>query len=477
MLATRDVLTDKVRERLEDFRRLQGLGLINNTGDFFPGGVHYPPITMYAPVTEEELFKGYTLAEDGLLDIYAHIPFCQQRCVFCHYPVKLGEGRRKEKDQYLTAFEKEMDIYMRRLGVDKLQARSILVGGGTPTFLDLDQITWFLTYFTKRIDLSQCKQFNYDLDPGSMVGAEGKERMKIMRDFGVDRLTIGIQSLNEDVLKVMNRPHNKDEAIESIRIAQDLGYQVNIEFIFGHPGETIENWVEVMEEAVSLGVEEIQLYRLKIEAYGDYQAPLKKLLQLRPETAVEVEETLAMKQLAIDILNDAGYHETIRRVYARDPEKFSHYARNQACNLLDEIGIGLTAFSSLRDRYILNTANFEEYYQKIDQGLLPLNRGLRRTTEEQMRWAIILPLKCAAVSKARFTERTGASLDQVFRPKIENLKRHGLVKETEHELMLTKLGGFFADEVVETFSAPQYIPYPRSAYAEGPLNPYVDNQP
>lgn len=94
-----------------------------------------------------------------------------------------------------------------------------------------------------------------------------------------------------------------------------------------------------------------------------------------------------------------------------------------------------------------------------------------------MRWAIILSLKCEAVSKARFAERTGVSLDQVFRPRIENLKKYGLVRETETEMALTKLGGFFADDVVETFSAPPYIPYPRSAYAEGPLNPYLDNQP
>src|SRR5258707_3453391 len=112
---------------------------------------------------------------------------------------------------------------------------------------------------------------------------------------------------------------------------------------------------------------------------------------MRPETAIESEDTIAMKQLAIDILNEHGYHENLRRVYSRKKEHYSHYARNQCCNLLDEIGIGLTAFSSLRDRYILNTASFEEYYQKIESGKLPLNRGLVRSPEEQIRWAIILP--------------------------------------------------------------------------------------
>ena len=475
MLAShQDILTPRTKQRLEEHKQFQDLGLINRYGDFFPGGVHYPPITMYPEITEEELFQGYSLPADGLIDVYAHIPFCQQRCVFCHYPVKLGE-RTAEKDQYLEAFEKEMDIYMRLLGVDKIRARSILVGGGTPTYLSLKQIRHFLEYFTKRVDLSQCAQFNYDLDPGSMIHEEGRERMKIMRDFGVDRLTIGLQSLNDNVLKIMNRPHNSEEAIEAIGVARDLGFQVNIEFIFGHPGETIENWIEVMEKAVTLDTEEIQLYRLKVEAYGDFQAPLKKLLQMRPDNNIPPEETLAMKQLAIDILNNAGYHENLRRVFTRDKKYVSHYARNQCCYLLDEMGLGLTAFSSLRNRYGLNTANWDEYYKNIENGRLPLNRGLVRSQEEQVRWAIILPLKNLDIWKPTFTERTGLNLDETFRPRIENLKKYGLVTETDKKIALTTLGCFFADEVAESFAAPQYIPFPRSAYADGPLNPYVDN--
>src|SRR5207253_1636218 len=82
--------------------------------------------------------------------------------------------------------------------------------------------------------------------------------------------------------------------------------------IFGHPGETLENWMEVMEKAVSLGVEEIQLYRLKVEAYGDYQGPIKKYLEVHPERNPGLEDTIVMKQLAIDILAEHGYHENLR---------------------------------------------------------------------------------------------------------------------------------------------------------------------
>ena len=228
---------------------------------------------------------------------------------------------------------------------------------------------------------------------------------------------------------------------------------------------------------MTLDVEEIQLYRLKVEAYGDYQGPIKTYIVNHPERCPGLDDTIVMKQLAIDILAGHGYHENLRRVYTREREHYSHYAHNQCCVLYDEIGLGLTAFSSLRDRFGLNTQNFDEYYKKIGDGELPINRGYVRTREDQMRWAIILPLKNREVRKSLFARRTGASLDQVFRKKIENLKQYGLLRENEKELALTTLGTFFADEVAESFNAPPYIPNPRSAYADGPLNPYEDNEP
>ncbi|HEY5521680.1 MAG TPA: hypothetical protein VIK21_00730, partial [Desulfuromonadaceae bacterium] len=158
------------------YRTLKELGFINKGGEFFPSGVHYPPITMYPPITQEDFFKGYHLPEDGLLDIYTHIPFCEKRCLFCHYPVKLGPGHELEKDRYLSALEKEMDIYMGLLGLDRIKARSILVGGGTPTYLTPAQLKRFLDFFVKRVDLSKCTQFNYDVDPNTLLGADGAER-------------------------------------------------------------------------------------------------------------------------------------------------------------------------------------------------------------------------------------------------------------------------------------------------------------
>jgi oxygen-independent coproporphyrinogen-3 oxidase len=456
-----------------EYRKLKELGFINRTGEFFPSGVHYPPITMYPPITQEDMFKGYHLPEDELLDIYVHIPFCHQRCLFCHYPVKLGPNQEQEKDRYLDALEKEMDIYMAQLGLDRIKARSILVGGGTPTYLTIPQLKRFLDYFVKRVDLSKSTQFNYDVDPNTLIGPEGDERLRVMRDYGVDRLTIGVQALNDQTLANMNRHHSVKEALESIDACRKYGYQLNIEFIFGYPGQTIDSWIDDIEMAMSLDVDEIQIYRLKVDAYGDYQGPVKNIVEKQTLRVPTDEETVMMKRVAIDLLTANSFSEKIRRVWTRDKKHYSHYAWNQCCMLYDEIGFGLTAFSSLRDRYVLNTQYFDEYYAMIDAGKLPLNRGLVRSPDEQKRWSLILPLKNSYVQKKLYRERTGEPIENDFKIKLERLKEHGFVVEDEHRITPTKLGTFYSDEMVQQFYSPNYIPVARDQYAEGLLNPYL----
>jgi oxygen-independent coproporphyrinogen-3 oxidase len=467
-------LLEKAEKRIQEMKILQAAGLICHDGDFVPS-VHYPPITQYPLNTQEELFSSYTPPEDGLIDIYVHLPFCERRCLFCHYPGKLGE-QAEEKTRYLAALEKEMDIYLNVLGIDKIKPRSILIGGGTPTFLPPKQLAQFLEFFSKRVDYSRCRQFNYDVDPGTLVGEEGLERLRIMKEYGVNRLTIGVQSLNDDILKLMNRPHGSDMAIESIDNCANFGFGLNIEFIFGHPGQTLENWIEVVEKAVTLPVDEIQLYRLKVLAYGDLQGSILKIRQRDTASIPSFEDTMRMKQLAIDILAEHGFNENLRRVYSKEKKNYSHYAYNQCCMLYDQIGFGLTAFSSMRDRFGLNTQNFDEYYAAIEQGRLPLNRGYIRDMEQQARWATILPLKNRDIIKKQFEKVTGGlSFDKMFRKKISQLKKFGLIEDTATNVRLTELGAFVADEVVEEFNANEFMPFPSKAYAQGPLHPYADN--
>ena len=475
MIDFRELLS-RADKRVADFHEMVKLGLHCKHGDFVPA-VHYPPITKYPPITQEEMFKGYTPPANGLMDVYYHIPFCPKRCIYCHYPSQYGASE-GEKDHYIDAMSKEIDIYKALLGMDKIKLRVALAGGGTPTDLTPKQLDRFLKMFTSKCDMSHLRQFNYDVDPWTLVGPDGHERLKIMRDYGVDRLTIGIQSLNEDIIRKMNRSHDKKTALESIKNTLAYGYQLDIEFIFGYPGQTLESWFEDLKEMVTLDSPEIQFYRLKVEAYGDQQGLIKKVEEIHPEDVPPVDDTMRMKQMAIDYLAEHGYHENLRRVFTKKRTDISLYAFNQCCLLYDQMSFGQTAFSSLRDRFVLNTQHFDEYYQKISEGKLPFNRGYVRDAEAQQRWCIILPLKNWKFRKNHFKGMTGVDVETTkFWPILQKLKKFGLAEDVSDNMMqLTPLGAFFADEVVECFYDPRFIPFPRERYNEGPLSPYVVNE-
>lgn len=453
-------------KRAGDFRRLRALGLIPLDGDFYPV-VHYPGITMYPRASEEDVFRGYTAPPGGKVSVYVHIPFCGRYCNFCHYPVKIGASD-EDKAAYLAALSREAGLYRRRLGLDRPKATSVLVGGGTPTCLTPELLAGFLRDLHRQFDLAAA-QFSFDVDPGTLLGPEGAERLKLLRAHGVGRLTIGIQSLDDGVLKRMNRAHDAAAALRAVEAARAAGFKLNLEFIYGYPGDTMTAWAATMRGAVKLGAEELQIYRIKLIPYGDHAGFLSRSGG-PPRTPVE--EVFRMKQAAILILEEAGYRENLRRVYSRDPADYSRYAHDQCCGLADQIGLGLTAFSSLRDRFVLPTQDLQEYYALIAAGKLPVNRGLIRDAAAQAAWAFVLPLKNRRVVKGHFRRMTGRLPEELFGQRIARLKEAGLLLEDAAKLELTPEGAFFADEVCHQFYQREFLPFGPAAYAPGPLNPY-----
>lgn len=467
-------IADSAKQKLLSFNlsELKNSGFLPLNDEFLPA-VHYPPITMYPRSNEDLFLKDYKNPVNNRFDIYVHIPFCIKYCSFCHYPVMIGENK-QEKDKYLCALEKEIELYMGRLNIDKIKSRSVLIGGGTPTYLEPSQLKRFLDFLNSKVDLSSCTQFSYDVDPITISGDEGTERLKIMKNSGVTRLTIGIQSLDDNLLKLMNRHHNAAEAIESVEKTKKMGFKLCIEFIYGYPTQTLDSWIQTIRQAINLGVDEIQIYRLKIIPYGDHTGFIANKFKTTQESFPNLDEIMLMKMSAIIMLAENKYTENLIRVFTRDRQEYSHYAHNQCCSLLDQLGFGLTAFSSLRDRFGLNTQDFNEYYNAISQNRLPLNRSLVRNYDDQIRWALILPLKNRQVYKKYYQKVTGASLNDIFRKKIEKLKNLGLLFEDEFTLKLTERGRFFADETCHQFYHPAFMPFPREAYAKNSLSPYED---
>jgi oxygen-independent coproporphyrinogen-3 oxidase len=467
-------LLDRADKAVKDFHELIDLGLINKRGEFVPT-LMYLPMTQHPPITEEEFLKGYKLPADNRFCVYLHVPFCIVQCAFCHFPNVIGatEG---DKDAYFSYMEKEMDLYLKKLGVSRIKARSMLLGGGTPTNVSPAQLKRLLKAMTAHVDTDELTQFSCDLDPLTMLGWEGKERMRMLRDAGVSRLALGVQSFSDDMLKRMGRHHNAADTIRAIGVAKEMGFDLNRELIYGYPGETPEHWVEMVKQAMGLAVDEIMIYRLKILPYGAKPGAITSLFDSRGNPLISNDEQIRLKSVAMELLESNGYHETITRFFSRKQEGYSQYSSNFMGDQYDNIGFGLYAMSMFRDRFKQNTLDMKEYFSELDAGRLPLKTGIVRTRDQQLRRNVVMPLKNRHVSKKAFREITGAEVGEVFAKKIALLKSYGLLQEDAEFLKPTAKGRFFVDEITQFFFHPDYMPFGRDKFNEGPLNPFVDNE-
>lgn len=462
-------LIEAAASRVDDFRELRDAGLIHKTGTFFPAGIHYPPITMYPDASESEFLRGWKDPEDGQYVFYLHVPFCKHQCTFCHYPIVTGTGE-DVQEHIVDLLGRELDLWLNRLGLDKIKARSALFGGGTPTHLSPRLFRKLHEEVSKRVDFTTCTQLTYDVHPGDLVGDVGRERLKIMRDWGSNRLTLGLQEMDEAVLKHMNRPPNAALAREAMAECRKAGFDdLNIEFIFGYPGQTLESWHQTLEMAMSLDPEEIQFYRLKIQHYGQGEGPVEMLYEKRPERFTPNETQILMKQMAILFVNAYGYDENLVRVFTKTPDHTSHYTTDQCCKLMDTVGVGPSAFSSFRDRFCIEEPDLKKWSEQVKEGTLPVFQAMVRDRDAQLRWNMVLPLKNSEVYKDYYESRTGERAEIVFRRELDVLESFGLVTETHDQIRLTRKGKFFADEICQQLGHPDFLPHADTGYEEGPL--------
>ncbi|MBL1276406.1 MAG: coproporphyrinogen III oxidase family protein [Ectothiorhodospiraceae bacterium] len=445
-----------------DVDEIKQSGVLPGGGKQFFPVIGYPPLTMFSEMDDTALFENFEQRPANKTIAYGHIPFCPSRCTFCHWITKT-KTKAEEVDVYLDHLEQEMSLYRSKMGMDSIPTSSVLIGGGTPTYLNPKQMERFLKNFTRHFDLSDCTQFSIEAEPTTLLGKEGLEKLAIMKDYGVHRISLGVQSFDDHVLSAMGRTHNNTDTMESIEQMRRAGIEnVFIDLIYAYPGQTVEQWVQNMLTAINLDIEGYQLYRLRIRPHGDRDGNILKVHTKAPEKFPEPDDIQLMKYLGIMMSEKHGYGEHQTRIFARKANDISHYLRDWACDLADVAGVGVSSWSNLRGVFSMNVgdANLENYYKLVREGKVSVNRGKIRSADDERRRCFILPLKNARVSKQTFTERTGETVEQCFSTEINVFKSLGLIEENDSHVWLTPRGRFFADEISTQFFDPNYLPFP-----------------
>ncbi|MHB8171735.1 MAG: radical SAM family heme chaperone HemW [Thermincolia bacterium] len=383
------------------------------------------------------------LAEVNLLSygLYIHIPFCIRKCNYCDF-VSFPGGE-AQIEQYLQALQEEMALVSAQMAPEEKRLATIFVGGGTPTCLNPYQLGNIMAsireYFSWPTDI----EVTVEANPGTLT----PEKLEQLRRQGVNRLSIGVQAFQDDLLTRLGRIHRKEDVIKGVAMAKSAGFaNLNLDLIYSIPGQTIAQWRESLERVVDLGIEHIAAYSLKIEEGTPFHAALIK----GNLTPCEEELELEMYLYTIDFLKSQGFcHYEISNfaLLGKESRHNMIYWQNQSY-----IGLGPGAHSCWRNQRTANPNTMEEYLDSLSAGELPARVEEIITQEIAMAETMFLGLRLIeGIDLDAFEGRFGVRAENVFRRSIEELTVKGLVALTGKGLFLTPKGLPLANQVFQAF--------------------------
>lgn len=379
---------------------------------------------------------------DNNFGVYIHIPFCKQKCFYCDFPS--FAGRERFIDNYLAALGWELELAAEKYGEQgRLKPATVYVGGGTPSLLTLTQMEGLFAAIDKHINLDFVDEFTIEANPGTLT----VDKLRLMKAAGVNRLSIGVQSLDDDCLKKIGRIHTVQEAVESVRMAQEKGFDnISIDLMYGLPGQTMETLKASVEKALTLDVQHISIYGLQLEEGTVFsrQQEMGKL-QLPDDEQVEMMYDYITEVLP---LNDYTRYEISN--YALPGFESKHnclYWQD-----VSYLGFGAGAHSYWQGSRYENPADIEQYISRISGGEILGYMEEQVGEKEHMEEFCFLGLRMTSgIKKGKFKEVFNKDIHEVFGETIKEMKGKALLEETNTSLRLTKLGTKYGNVVFGAF--------------------------
>jgi oxygen-independent coproporphyrinogen-3 oxidase len=378
--------------------------------------------------------------------LYVHVPFCAQKCTYCAFYSEASNG--EIINRYIDALLREMAL----VAAD-LKPRTIFFGGGTPSILNLHQWEKILGAM-QNLSLLGAREFTVECNPATV----SLDKAKLLRSFGVNRISMGVQSLDEALLDRLGRVHTRDMVFKSFETLRRAGFDnLNVDLMFAIPGQTMQIWCATLSEALALGSEHLSSY----EVIYEEDTPLFAQLQAGE---IDVDEDLAcdMYEELVTRSGNAGFHQYEVANFARDksdPQNPKPETPSCACQHNvnywrggDFYGLGPSATSYVRGVRTKNWANTQLYCEQLEKGqraiesseeLSPLGRA-GETAAFGLRMVAGWPFE-------EFRRRTGHDLRHEWSDEIDQLTRCGWGRVAPGRFQLTTRGLRFADTAAEMF--------------------------
>ena len=363
------------------------------------------------------------------ISIYIHIPLCVKKCAYCDFAS--FAGRMPQRDAYIDAVCCELRTQAAFFG--RRQVRTVFFGGGTPTLLTGAQVQTIMDTLRKSFDFLPDAEITMEGNPGTLT----RENLAAYRKAGVNRLSLGVQSMDDDLLTAIGRIHTAEQAKEAVRMAREAGFDhLNLDLMYGLPGQTVKQWKETLTAAIALGAEHLSCYSLILEE-GTLlyeQAENGTCAPLPDEDAV-----CEMDEVTLRMTQEAGYARYEVSNYAKPGKACRHNIVYWECE--PYLGVGLSAHSDMDGRRFYNSSDWEAYMQLAKSGLHAREQEGEGSREDRMFERMMMGLRqTRGVDCARFERDFGVKPQQVWDEQIARFMADGLLETAGNRLRLTARG-------------------------------------
>jgi oxygen-independent coproporphyrinogen-3 oxidase len=368
------------------------------------------------------------------LGLYIHVPFCRTRCHFCAFYLRIH--REDWAHRYLEALHREIRLYATKGGLDGRLPDTLYFGGGTPTTLRPEQLVEILDAARDGFGLAPQAEVTVEAHPDSVT----EEGLRTLREAGCNRISFGIQSADEEELIQIGRKAARAAVDLAVAHARAAGFaNLNLDLIYGLPGQTLASWRETLAQALALGPDHLSCYALTVEDKTHLQVSLHRGDLTEPDQDLQN----AMEDEAASLLATSGFTRYEISNYCRPGHACQHNQLYWQGG--DYLGLGPSAQSYLNGTRFGNVEDLPSYQKALEEGHLPTGEQEKLSQQQRQREKLVFGLRLAEGVDLRTLGEVPRDRD--WEETLHRLTQAGLLEERSSWIKLTDLGRRYADSV------------------------------
>jgi len=336
----------------------------------------------------------------------------------------------KRIDEYIDFLLLEMNLYREIL--TEYVVKTIFIGGGTPSYIDGRYLVKIIEFIRKNYNLSYIEEITVEANPGTL----NREKLIQYKEAGINRISLGVQTLNDKLLKSIGRNHSGKDIIENIKLLRELEFSnINVDLMFGLPNQAVEDCISTLEMVTDLGVEHISYYSLILEERTLMNKWYKEGKIKLPDDDLERK----MYHKGVDYLKSRGYKHYEISNFCKQGFECKHnlfYWR-----IMPYIGFGISSHSNIENKRFCNFNNFKDYFAHLRERKLPISEVEYIDNNMEMAEYMIMGLRLVdGINKNMFKKRFGKDIEEVYGPVIDKYIKEGLLQENGVNIKFTEKG-------------------------------------